>query len=575
MMTPAVNMSEYDPMTVPLPSDFPNNLRGDPDAELAWRNTQRAEQMRALYMPELPAKAVLGRWTPPEPDKEAERQAPATAEWGEPILFDRQGEPDPITADALPGYLGEYADALAKMTQTPPAFAVASILAVLAVAAQGKYEVAPRQDGYTEPVNLWTCNLALPGTRKSPIVRATTSPFRYWERDKIASMQEAVAANRNARDMLKKRIDELKKQAAKPMTTIDERNGYLAEMDELEAEMPEELVVPRLWADDITVERLQTLLVDHGGKMAIITDEGGAFATLTGLYSNGNFNVNALLQSHSGDTVRVDRQTRTVILDRPALTMGLSVQPSILTDMTPIVRQKLRGNGMLARFLYFFPKTNLGYRDVYRTAPIPPEIEATYRAKIGALLDMPMQVDDEGKPCATMLTLTAEALSVWLQFSEYVEIELRPDGDLREVSDWAGKLPGAALRIAGLLHIAMHGAADSEIDAKTMQEAVDLCGKLISHALAVFGMIGGNDGAADARQIHKWIVETKTREFTRHDAWLRFRGWADANERLETALRELENRMIISAPTKIATGQRGRPSFAYQVNPSIFEKVKK
>jgi len=44
----------------------------------------------------------------------------------------------------------------------------------------------------------------------------------------------------------------------------------------------------------------------------------------------------------------------------------------------------------------------------------------------------------------------AEALSE--QFYNALEPRLGKDGDLEHMADWAGKLHGAVLRIAGLLH---------------------------------------------------------------------------------------------------------------------------
>lgn len=43
-------------------------------------------------------------------------------------------------------------------------------------------------------------------------------------------------------------------------------------------------VLPRLVADDVTPEAAASLLADHGGRLAIISAEGGIFDTMAGRY---------------------------------------------------------------------------------------------------------------------------------------------------------------------------------------------------------------------------------------------------------------------------------------------------
>ena len=90
---------------------------------------------------------------------------------------------------------------------------------------------------------------------------------------------------------------------------------------------PEEMRAPRLWTSDSTPERLQSLLADHDERMALISDEGGIFEIMAGLYSDGKANIDVFLQAHAGRSVRVDRGSRTVYLNKPSLSFGLAIQP--------------------------------------------------------------------------------------------------------------------------------------------------------------------------------------------------------------------------------------------------------
>jgi uncharacterized protein DUF3987 len=90
--------------------------------------------------------------------------------------------------------------------------------------------------------------------------------------------------------------------------------------------------VPRLLADDITPEAAASLLAEQGGRLAIISAEGGIFDIIAGRYSPKAVpNMDLWLKGHSGDPLRVDRKGRPPEhIPRPALTLGLMIQPSVL-----------------------------------------------------------------------------------------------------------------------------------------------------------------------------------------------------------------------------------------------------
>src|SRR5581483_10312381 len=88
--------------------------------------------------------------------------------------------------------------------------------------------------------------------------------------------------------------------------------------------------IPRLVADDITPEAAATLLAEQKGRLAIISAEGGIFDIIAGRYSKLP-NMDLWLKGHSGDSLKVDRKGRPPeYIPRPALTLGLMVQPSVL-----------------------------------------------------------------------------------------------------------------------------------------------------------------------------------------------------------------------------------------------------
>lgn len=61
--------------------------------------------------------------------------------------------------------------------------------------------------------------------------------------------------------------------------------------------------------DDVTSEKLASVLAENKGWAAIVSAEGDIFNILSGLYSR-NVNIDLFLKCHSGDTIRVDRVGR-------------------------------------------------------------------------------------------------------------------------------------------------------------------------------------------------------------------------------------------------------------------------
>lgn len=334
--------------------------------------------------------------------------------------------------------------------------------------------------------------------------------------------------------------------------------------------MPDALREPRLWTGDITPEKLQNLLVEHGERMAVISDEGGIFEIMAGLYNDGKANNDIFLQGHAGSAVRVDRQGRTAHLDAPALTFGLAVQPAVVQGFEGGSKKRFRGNGTLARFLYTVPVSNIGNRDVRAHNPVNPGIEGRYKAGLFTLLSVLPQMSG-GKEIPRKLRLSPEALYAWQELADMVEKRQGRNGDLEELQDWAGKLPGAALRIAGVFHLVKHGPNGSlQIDLETILPALDLCQILINHAKHAFGLMQVDMATEDAKAIYRWIADQNFTRVKRTEVMQKFKGrFSGKRERMDKALADLSARLFIFE-TKEKT--EGRTASVYTVNPLLWDR---
>lgn len=467
-----------------------------------------------------------------------------------------------ISAVLLPGWVGNMAEAVAAWSQTPPAMAVLVALSVLAAVLQRRFEVAPWGDDYREPLALWTLTALPSGTRKTAVINALTEPLIRWEKLERDRMRPEIARAWAAGEVANKRIEKLKMDAAKA-ESAEKRQLIQTEIQREREEIPAEIFAPRIFTGDVTSERLQQLLVEQNERMTVLTDEGGIFGIMAGQYSGGTASLDVFLQAYSGTAMRVDRAGRFAHLDRPALSFGLALQPGMLTDAAKSGR--FRDSGLLARFLYAVPKSNVGTRDVRIHRFLPLDIRDAWERNLLSLLDG--QQRPVGAP--KILPFDDAAREQWLEFSEQVESRQGEGGCWAHMSDWTSKLPGAAARIAALLELAVRGVVADAVRGESMRRSLQICRRLTLHAEAAFRLMGTVDAEGDALALLRWIQANRLTEFTRHEAHKAMEGRFRTVARLLAAVRMLQEWAVLS-PERQRRNPRARPTAFYLVSPRLF-----
>lgn len=482
--------------------------------------------------------------------------------WEEPILFTEYATPE-IPASLLPSEYGKFAAALATATETPEAMAVFTVLGTLSAALAKRFVVSPHQ-GWAEPVNIYTLVALPPANNKSFVLNRCTAPLRDWETAQALLLDHELKKQRSERRNQEQLIQSLRTKAARDKNPA-ERARLFGEINELEAKLPQPQTLPQLFANDATPEALAQNAHEQGGRFAIISDEGGITETLSGLYTGGSANVDLILKGTDGGDLRVRRKDRSFDL-RPFLTFMLIVQPRIIQSMGE--RQAFRGNGMLERFLYVLPVSNLGYRTL-DTAPVPDSVRIAYGQAVRRLLDIQPIVDERGQEQPQILTLAPDAGSLFTQLRHEVEAGLRPGGKLHGCLGWGGKLAGYSLRLAGLLHVAEHGAQIRVISGDTMERAVLLALLLIDHARAAFHLMGVDQAIEDARAVFDWIKACGKPMFRKTECLRALHGRFTKAVRLAEALKVLADRNIVSGPESLITTPGKRTTTAFRVNPAV------
>ncbi|MBL8527559.1 MAG: DUF3987 domain-containing protein [Burkholderiales bacterium] len=491
-------------------------------------------------------------------------EAPAEA-WGELLL------PSSVALPELPcllirGPVGAMAAAVAEMTQTPTALSTLIVLSICATAVQKAFVVQPTPlADYVEPLSLWALCGCGSGTRKTAVLRELLGPVVAWQEAERKRLGPEIAGRFAARAVAEKVIERLKADAAKTKDRAERKELEAQIRGEKEA-MPAELHAPVLVVSDITPEAAQRLLQQNDGVLSIISDEGALLDVMAGAYGDRAM-VDVFLAGHSASPVHVERQSRSVHLERACLSVGLLVQPGVLQELGEVKR--LRDKGVCARFLFALPDSTVGRRDPRKQTAIGSDVRAAYSRRMTELLDY------AGRSAGiTRVGFSAAAAEVFFAFAERVEPMLGPRGALGALADWGGKLPGAMARVAALMALADRGAPSplagaievTEVDANN---AVALCDALIAHARAAFRMMETDQVEVDALALLRWIVESGgITEFKRSAAQKALEGRFRTVERLKAAAERLAEWNAISAE-RWKRNANARPSVYYAVNPEV------
>ena len=288
--------------------------------------------------------------------------------WAPPIPLGVAAEVPTFPVDALPGWLGDYVAAVATATQTPPDLAGMLALAVLATVAAGAVEVQPRP-GWREPLCLFIAVGMDAGTRKSSVFAALTQPVADFEHQQATAALPAITETATLRRIADQAAATAEAAAGKAPASHQEEAKAEAIARAAEAANLVVPPIPRWLVDDATPEALAGLLATYG-RIALLSPEGDVFDQMAGRYNQAaGPNLGVYLKGHAGDLLKVDRRGRPPeYVQRPCLTIGLTVQPEVLRGLAS--RPGFGGRGLLARFLYCLPASLVGHRQPGpRTSP--------------------------------------------------------------------------------------------------------------------------------------------------------------------------------------------------------------
>lgn len=417
-----------------------------------------------------------------------------------------------FNTDLVPNNIKGFAKAVIDSLQVHAGMVCPAIISVVALGIQKKYSVHPLPDWY-EPANLYVLIIAESSERKSPTMNQIMQPVYDYEREENERIAPEVAAYETQKKIIEGKIANLTKNASRlGKKKSDEKYLDLGDLDDLQRELSElEEVTPiRLVVDDVTMEKLASVMQQNQERVGIVSTEGGIFNILAGRYSDKTV-IDVVLKSYSGDRYISDRMTRSgQTLDHPLITMLLYVQPIVIKDI--MSNSEFVERGLNARFLYSIPPSTIGERR-YRVKKISEFDRADYTDVIQRLFAIPVP----DKPKIVELDDDADKLAE----AFFYELEEKMQEASPELKSWLGKLHGTTMRIALVLHCIQY-IEESEhykIDGKTMSNAIEMARYFQAHTEAAFNIAGLNDPpeVRDAKYIMKRIDSTGQMEIRLRD----------------------------------------------------------
>lgn len=468
--------------------------------------------------------------------------------------------------ETLPKIIKDYVLAVADNIQIPVDMAAVSALSVIAGTIQKKYVIEGKED-YTEPLNIYGVIVAKSAERKSATMRKMTSPIYHYEKEENKRRQLII--DQQTIELNSKHNQIKKLENSKKDEDLDKAIMLQIECRELEEKQIKPL---RLIAEDCTSEALTSLLADNQGRISLISAEGGGlFNIFAGKYSNNNVSIETILKAHNGDPIRIDRKGReTEYVNNPTISMLLAIQENVLEGL--MLNEVFRDRGLNARILYCKPKSTIGTRTL-TTKTMFSELstaELNYKELIYKLLDIPLEENPK------ILKLSKKAYKILETFFSWVELQLV--GELEFMGDWAGKLVGTTLRIAGILHLMDYSNIEKNtvVSDKTLQNAITIAKYFLEHAKSAYLLMGADKGIQKAKYILKQIEKQVQTQFKRHEIFKMCRSANIHNvQDIEQPLSILtEYGYIRELPIIQREGAGRKPDIVYELNPLYFNDIK-
>lgn len=436
--------------------------------------------------------------------------APAPSGWPDPQPLTSKIEREPFPLDALPATIRAAVEEVAAVVKAPVPLVTTTALSAVSVAVQAYVDVK-RAERLQGPCSLYLMAIADSGERKTTCDNYFTAAIRKYEAEQAELAKPQLkqhAADLAAWTAKRDGILAAIKKAGEKNEQTQEAQNRLAELEHAEPARPR---FPRLLYGDVTPEALAFSLAKSWPCGGVVSSEGGSVLGAHGMGKDSVMrNLAMLNQLWEGRMDPIDRRTTESFSVKGArLTVALQVQDATLREFFSRSGALARGTGFLARFLIAFPESTQGQR-MFTEPPNSWPALSRFNERIAAILAQEVAVDSDGVLTPTVLGLSPEAKSAWIEFHDTVENGLRGGGELYDIRDVASKAADNAARMACLFHTFEGGLGP--ISATAFEGASQIVAWYLSESRRFFGELALPDELAGVARLDGWLIDFCNRE---------------------------------------------------------------
>jgi Protein of unknown function (DUF3987) len=425
-------------------------------------------------------------------------------------------------------------------------------LTALSVACAKKITVNPEGE-WVEHVNLFLATALPPSAGKSPAFKAMLGAINEFEAEIREESEEKAAVVE-----VEKRVLEGRMKNRESMSDTDGANEIRRQIKALPS-----TIRPQLTTSDVTQEAMVKILSEQGGRLALISPEGGVFDMMLGRYSD-QASLTEYLSGFSGENIKVDRKTAgSFDVSQAVLTIGVTVQPVVLEALAD---PRLRRKGLSARFMYSLPESKVGQRNYLNRAVVDRSVGVQYAQRLRALLRTMNGVQTPGT-----FTFTPEATHLFNAWRQGLE-DKRGNGKVLEpLAEWLGKLENTVVRVCGLLAASEDERTNGSIGVDVLERALTIGEYWLEHAKAVHDMWGMDPVLGQAKMVVRWLTNWEPATFSLRDSYASNRRLFPRAEDAVPALELLIERGWIRCENDgpIIAGKRGTPSPVFHLHPEF------
>lgn len=366
--------------------------------------------------------------------------------------------------------------------KAPDAMIGMSFVTIMGVACQGLADVAlpifetsrSNSDDEAEaqldriiPLSMNLISIAESGERKTTVDNTVGAPIYANDEQQAIKHESDKAADEMNLSIWVSIQRGLRRKLTKLAEKGEDKVDAIADLKEHEASKPKELRLRRVVRGDITKTSIAEALRGEGESIALMSNEGDIL-----LNGEAMKHLSWLNSAWDGSSLSLDRgNNRNILARHPRVTTSIYVQPSVFHDYVEAHGKKARGLGYFARYLVGWPESTQGQRFISgyegKWTHLP-----LFHARVTELLEEYSRRVASGAPKRDVLRFTADAKARWISLVNSTEESIHPQGELREVKDFAAKSCEITARLAGILHYFSKQVGGITVD--TLERAIEI-----------------------------------------------------------------------------------------------------